>query len=94
MGRVYHSDETFMFLAGFTPSTICTSTCVYEMSVDNGKWSKSVFGKISCAVELRQSANRLAVRVQSGLDDEIYAVDAQIHQYVRIGIHLGEIHTW
>lgn len=94
MRRVYHSDGNLWFLAGFTPDTDCTSTCVYRMSADDGDWSRHDFGETECAVELRQNASRLIVRVQSGLHDKIYALNPRSNAYVQISTHLGEIHTW
>lgn len=80
------------------PNKSCTSGCVYRISTEDGKWSKSAFGKSECAVELRQSGSRLTGRVQRGLYDEIFALDALMGTHPRLlrylFEHLGEIHTW
>lgn len=84
------------FLAGFKPSTNCTSSALYRMSTDDGAWSRFAFGETECARELRQSASKITLLVQNGLHDELYVCDPRTDraQASRILTNLGEIHTW
>jgi dipeptidyl aminopeptidase/acylaminoacyl peptidase len=71
-------DGRLHFLAGTLPHTCATSSIIYEIALDEKKWSKSSqsFGIDSCATgPLRSAGKYLVVQVQKGQSDILYLMN-------------------
>ena len=66
--------KTLYFRAGATPDKIGTSSSIYQLSLTDRIWKRVFpYAKLNCAMELRQNRGYLAIHVQDGLFDRLFA---------------------
>ncbi|KAI9817868.1 MAG: hypothetical protein M1827_000987 [Pycnora praestabilis] len=73
--HIIWSEADIFFIAGATPGASNSSATVYKISLESKTWSNHLYGVENCAVELRRTCNGVAVRVQSGLRDQIHLLN-------------------
>ena len=74
---VWSGTELF-FLAGAVPNRSNSSLTVYKTSLARGTWSRHAYGIESCASDLSSAGTSVAVKVQSGLSDQIHLLDGPV----------------
>lgn len=72
---VYAKDGIF-FLGGAIPQHCSTARSLYKIASDETGYEKHGFGDVDCCLGLQKCSSFTAVRVQSGLYDEIHRIQA------------------
>lgn len=72
---VWNGDDVY-FIANVRPSSSCSSSSLWKLSLKDRKCSRHAFGETSCATGMKtSSAGKAYILVQNGLDDEIHILD-------------------
>jgi len=89
-GDIIWSGRDIYFTAGVNNTRSNTSTMIYKVSLDELKWEGHSFGTTNDAVDMRLTGDKIWVRVQSRLHDQIRLLNSDIILYNE----MHDINTW
>lgn len=89
---IWYDQSRLHFLSNVAPQPgTVSSQCVYEISLENGKWHRHSYGESECAATLQLCGKHAVVHVQSGLHDQLRPL---VQSNDKLWDQQRVIHTW
>lgn len=68
-------EKSIYFLSGASLNCVSTASMVYQIDLEMKTWARFSNGDVDCAEELRKIGDKILIKIESGLHDEIRLSD-------------------